>query len=96
MYASAITLQVDPKRIDEIASVFNRLAPTFKEAKGWQGMYVLAERRGGQLRVVSLWETEDDARALANSAAWQAMASELRGLLTDQPRRAVLEVIFHA
>jgi heme-degrading monooxygenase HmoA len=95
MQALILQTQVDPKKIDEVAAIYSRITPTLQTVKGWQGLYVLAERRAGQVRILTLWESDEDARAFAASDAWKEMAAEFRGMVTEQPRRALLEVIYH-
>ena len=97
MHASVTVAQVSPGRIDDVGPLYERLAPTLREAKGWLGVYVVVNRSTGSGHLLGLWESEEDAVAFETTGAFQRVLSEYPpGLLTGPPQRSVGEVVFHA
>jgi hypothetical protein len=97
MYASVTVAQVNPVRVDDITSLYERVLPTLRSASGWLGVYVVVERSTGAGHLLGLWQTEADARAFETSGTFQKILEEYPpGILTGPPQRSVGEVIFHA
>jgi len=97
MHASLTVAQVSPHRIDDVAPLYERLAPMLREARGWLGVYVVVHRSTGRGHLLGPWESEQDAVAFETSGAFQRVLSEYPpGLLTGPPQRSVGEVVFHA
>ena len=97
MYASVTVAQVDRDRIDEVAPLYERLAPALREARGWLGVYVLIDRLTGNGHLLGLWETAEDATTFETGGTFQRLLAEYPpGLLAGTPQRTVAEVVFHA
>ena len=97
MHASITVAQVTRERVDDVAPLYERLAPELRKAKGWLGVYVVIDRATGNGHLLGLWETEADAVAFETSGAFQRILSEYPpGLLASPPQRSTGEVVFHA
>jgi heme-degrading monooxygenase HmoA len=70
MYARIVTI-TDAKDIDAgIGWLREQLRPALRDQKGFRGLAVSAERAGGVLGVLTLWDTEAD-----RDASWDALAT---------------------
>lgn len=70
MYARIVTI-TGAKDIDAgIRWLREQLPPALKDQKGFRGMGVSADRTGGVLGVLTLWDTEAD-----REASWEAQAA---------------------
>lgn len=97
MYASVTVAQVNPDRIEDVASLYAKVLPTLRSAIGWLGVYVVVDRSTGGGHLLGLWETEADARAFETSGTFQKVLGEYPpGILVSPPQRSIGEVIFHA
>jgi hypothetical protein len=56
-----------PKNIDDgVAFVRDNAVPVLQEQKGYRGITASADRGGGVLGILSLWETEADRSCLGS------------------------------
>lgn len=93
MYARVTNTQVVVDKIDEAVSIWkDKLAPRLKQAKGFQGVYVMGDRATGKGMSITLWETREDADA---TLAMQPQSLALfEGLLSGPPSVDTYEVVF--
>ena len=97
MYASVTGAQVNPGRIEDIKSLYEKVLPTLRSAVGWLGVYVVVDRSTGAGHLLGLWETEADAKAFETGGTFQRVLDEYPpGILVSPPKRSIGEVIFHA
>ncbi len=69
--------------------------PAFREAAGFKGFYLLADRQSGKLMTISLWDSEDDLRQLeARAAQVRKEASSQVGMAS--PPVDIYEVVLQA
>src|SRR5215472_933045 len=97
MFASITVATVNPDRVADIASLYEKVLPTLKATRGWLGVYVVVNRTSGAGHLLGLWETEADAQAFETSGAFQAVLAQYPpGILTAPPTRTIGEVVFQA
>jgi heme-degrading monooxygenase HmoA len=63
-FAYVVTRQGLPERVDAAIERASRALPTVKGMKGFRGGHHLVDRGTGRSLVVSLWDTEEDVRAV--------------------------------
>lgn len=73
-----------PNRCDEVAKQCREdVLPLARAQWGYRGLYLLVDRAFERALVVSLWDTEDDARAYDGHQAYKAHLTEVsRHLVT--------------
>ena len=71
MYASVVTAQVLPDKMDEAIRVWQgSVMPAAREQKGFKSARCLVDRKTDKIIAVVLWETEADARATGEGSAF--------------------------
>ena len=64
MHARVTTLQMEPRRVDEVADrLRSEDIPAIQELDGFKGMTVLTDRQSGKTIAVSFWESEEAMQA---------------------------------
>lgn len=64
MHARTGALRIDADKVDEVVSQFESdQLPRFREASGYKGFTLVANRQTGEAMGISFWESEDDLRA---------------------------------
>src|SRR5438132_4903463 len=64
MFARVIRVQATPEQGESLNRVFREQGiPIVRQAKGFKGQSLLADRKAGKGMSISLWETEADAEA---------------------------------
>jgi uncharacterized protein (TIGR02246 family) len=69
MFARVNALQTEAGKLADLATFCEKQLPAFREAPGFKGFYLLADRQGGKVMTISLWDSEDDLRQLEARAA---------------------------
>lgn len=59
MIARVNSVHTAPDKIDELVEFSRERLPDAREAPGFKGFYLLADRRSGKIVSISLWENED-------------------------------------
>ena len=95
MYARFATVQVNEGKLDEFVETFrDSMVPPARAQKGFKGVSVLADHEANKAVLISLWDSEADARAMATTdAALSAQASKINDLVVDTPEVQFLEVM---
>jgi heme-degrading monooxygenase HmoA len=79
MYARFGTIHVQGSMLDQAVSSLEKNAiPTVKKQKGFKNIYILADRPGGHIRIISLWESAEALHNWLNSAENATMAALVR------------------
>jgi heme-degrading monooxygenase HmoA len=86
--------RVQPDQIDEVVAGFRSLLPRAKQAPGFQGLLLAADRRTGKMITVGLWESE--AAAQAAESLYQEALRELGRFIAEPPTRERYEVLLQA
>ena len=88
MYARVATIRFPPDLRAEVVRVARGLTPVLREQRGFSGLQVLTDPNTGEGIIISLWETEDAAKASEASSSYigqmSMMSSFLYGPLTPK------------
>lgn len=69
MFARVTITEGPPDKIDDAVRIAKEtIYPAAKKTKGFKGMYVLVDRKTGKQMAFTLWDTEADLDASAESA----------------------------
>jgi heme-degrading monooxygenase HmoA len=66
MFARVSTIHGTPEHLEE-AIRYLAAPASFRQAQGFKGNYLLVDRERGKMLTISLWETEADLQATAES-----------------------------
>jgi heme-degrading monooxygenase HmoA len=89
------SLQVAPERIDEMISRYRKsLRHMHLQTQGLMHQYWLIDRHSGQIKIVDLWESQEDMEAAIPTleAARAQLWSEFQEALQQTPTFKVYEV----
>ena len=93
MYARAITLPIQPGKVDQAIEVFGKtIAPMFKQQKGFIDGYLLGDGKTGNTVSLTLWDTEANASAVETSGFYQKWVAMLSDIMTGPSVREQNEV----
>ena len=88
MYARVATIRFPPDMRAEVVRVARGLTPVLREQWGFNGLQVLTDPNAGEGIIISLWETEDAAKASEAGSSYigqmSMMSSFLYGPLTPK------------
>ena len=88
MYARVATIRFPSDMRTEVVRVARGLMPVLREQRGFSGLQVLTDPNTGEGIIISLWETEDAAKASEASSSYigqmSIMSSFLYGPLTPK------------
>jgi len=94
MYARVNTMQYQPGKVDEVFQIFREsiLTETRRQA-GFQGVTVLLDREADKAVVITLWQTEADARASGPGSSYmQTQQSKAASFFAAAPIIEIYEV----
>jgi heme-degrading monooxygenase HmoA len=95
MFARVNSVETTPDKLAGLVKFCEEGLPAFREASGFEGFYLLADRESGKVVTISLWGSADDLRQLeARAARARKEASADVGI--DSPPEDIYEVILHA
>lgn len=85
MYAQVVQGGSTPERRDEMnAAVRDHLVPALNAEAGFRGALNLENRETGHGMMITLWETEDQARTLPTSSAFLEALGRIATISTGQ------------
>ncbi len=97
MFARVTMVQVDLNKFDETIGVFrDSVIPAAKSQKGYQGAYLLTDRKTGKGISITLWGSEEDANANEQSGYYQEQLGKFKDSFTAPPVREGYEVSIQA
>jgi heme-degrading monooxygenase HmoA len=71
MFARVTTFEGPPEHVDDFRhAVVEHMLPALRRLEGYQGVLILADRQGGKVLGVSLWESEESMGASEEAAYW--------------------------
>jgi heme-degrading monooxygenase HmoA len=89
VYARVATIRFPPDMRAEVVRVARGLTPVLREQRGFKGLQLLTDPNAGEGIIISLWETEDAAKASEAGSSYigqmSMMSSFLYGSLTPKP-----------
>ena len=77
MFARVTTVQVKIDKLDEAAKLYeDRAVPAAKSQKGYQGIYLLSDRKTGKSLSISVWDGEvgNGQSSMMKCAGWRGSA----------------------
>lgn len=81
MLARVNSVQTAPEKIDGLVTFSRERFPDARDAPGFRGFYLLADRQSGKVVSISLWDSDDDLRGFeARGAQMRAEASSDVGI----------------
>ena len=88
MYARVATIRFPPDMRTEVVRAARGLTSVLREQRGFNGLQVLTDPNTGEGIIISLWETEDAAKASETGSSYigqmSMMSSFLYGPLTPK------------
>lgn len=97
MFARVTIGQFLPAKMDEATRIYrDSVVPAAKQQKGFNGLYVLGDRKTGKGLTIALWETEADMLAGENSGYYQQQVAKFKDLFSAPPVREAYEVTVQA
>ena len=94
MYARITSVQVSPDKLEDATRIIQEAILTLKQANGFKGLLLLADRTTGKGQLVALWETE--AAMQASNSLRQELPAKMAPLLVDTPTAEIYEVLAQA
>ena len=92
-YVRTTTLQGDPSKLEDGVRFFREQSvATARQQRGFQGARLLVDRQSGKVMAVTLWESEDAARA-AESAMNQSRTQGAEMVGATNPTTDVMEMV---
>ena len=96
MFALTSLAQHNPYALDDAIKIFElKGVPAAQIQKGFEGIYLLTDRKTGKTIVLSLWESKDDAVNTEQSGYYRAEMEEFNNLSTSTPVLELFEVSVH-
>jgi heme-degrading monooxygenase HmoA len=94
MFARVVTAQAGPQGLDSFIGLAREQLPGASGQPGFKGAYLLTNAETGQLITISLWETQEDMRAVEAQAA-KTRDQDAQGVGLTPPRLETYEVTLH-
>ena len=94
MLARVTSVQTAADKIAGLIKFSQEQAPAVRDAPGFKGLYLLADRQTGKVISIALWDSDDDLRRHEARGAQirEQVASEV-GIAS--PAADMYEVVFH-
>jgi heme-degrading monooxygenase HmoA len=83
--------RIQPDQMDAFVAGFRSLLPRAKQAPGFKGVLLAADRRTGKVVTVARWESE--AAAQAAEPLYQDALGELARFIAEPPTRERYEIL---
>ncbi len=83
---------VNGKRAEAIRLWQEKVAPAFRDLKGFRQGFLLTSPDKGTYVSVSIWETEADARAFESGGLYKQLVDKFEGVLATAPVRELYEL----
>jgi heme-degrading monooxygenase HmoA len=81
VYARVANIRFSPEIRAEVVRVARGLLPVLRAQPGFNGLQVLTDPNAGEGIIISLWETEDAARASEASSSYIGQMSMMSSFL---------------
>ncbi len=93
MHAGVLTFRVAPGKTGEAGLIYlGSVVPKMREQQGFRGGLVLSNPEVDEGYTITLWETEEDAKAYESSGTYQEQVAKFGNLLAEPPHRELYEV----
>jgi heme-degrading monooxygenase HmoA len=81
VYARVTNIQFPPAMSAEVVRVARGLTPVLREGRDFNGLQLLTDANAGEGIIITLWETEDAAKASEASSSYIGQMSMMSSLL---------------
>jgi heme-degrading monooxygenase HmoA len=81
VYARVTNIQFPPEMRAEVVRVARGLTPVLRKGRGFNGLQLLTDPNAGEGVIITLWETEDAAKASEASSSYIGQMSMISSLL---------------
>jgi heme-degrading monooxygenase HmoA len=95
MIARINSAQTAPDELDRLVRFAGDRFPDAREAPGFQGFYLLADRQSGKVVSISLWESHEDLQLFQDKGAELRQAASAEAGIAPTPVE-VYEVLLQA
>jgi heme-degrading monooxygenase HmoA len=85
MIARVNSAQAEPETIDALITFSREQLPDAREAPGFKGFYLLADRRSGKIVSISLWDGEDHLQQFQDRGAQLREAASSQAGIAPTP-----------
>lgn len=93
MFARLTSVYIKKDRIDDCVKIYEKsVVPAAQSQQGYQGAYLLIDRKTGKGISITLWKEEADAVANEESRYYQEQVLKFRAFFTKPPIREGYEV----
>jgi len=96
MHARTTTVNIDRTKIAEATHIYeDNIIPVLRGLKGFHAAYLLVDHATGQGVSLTIWASEDDAKAYESSGSYKEQVAKLAALFTSAPSLANYTVTAH-
>ena len=93
MFSRITIVQVKIDKLDEAIKIYeDSVVPAAKSQKGFQGAYLLTDRKTGKGISFTLWDSEEDAVTTEQSGYYQEQLGKFKDIFTAPPAQEGYEV----
>ena len=96
MFAQVVSVEAESDKLPGLLTYCEEQLPSFREAPGFKGFYLLADRRSGKIVTVSLWDSDADLRRNNDGRGAQARQEASAELGVTPPPIDIYEVVLQA
>ncbi len=97
MYARVFKVKVDTGRIDDGVEIYeDGYVPAANQQEGFLGAMLLGNRETGRGMAISMWQSEQAARATEQSGFVQQVLGRFTEILTEAPEMEGFEIMVRA
>ena len=96
MFAQVNSVQTAADKLAGLVKWAEEQLPAAREAPGFKGLYVLADRQSGKVVTISLWDSEDDLRQNNEARGAQVRKEASSELGIASPPVDIYEVVLQA
>jgi len=86
MYARHVTTYVKMDKMEEALKIFeDSVIPEGKAQEGYFGIYLLTNKESGKIVSITLWNSQEDARANEESGYYRKQVEKFNDVVTQPP-----------
>lgn len=96
MQARTTTVNIERTKIAEASHIYeDSIIPVIRGLKGFHAAYLMVDHATGQGVSVTIWASEEDAKAYESSGSYKEQVAKLAALFTSPPALATYTVTAH-
>lgn len=93
MFAQIASVEAATDKLAGLLTFCEEQLPSFREAPGFKGFYLLTDRQSGKIVTISLWDSHDDLRRNNEGRGAQARQEASAELSVAPPPIDIYEVV---